>query len=71
MTTINTDHTTEYGMPYKTDFHDEFEIDFHAAEAVDERLGTKEEWEKRHADKALDLYCDMHPSAPECKVFDD
>jgi hypothetical protein len=71
MTDKNTDKTTEYGMPYNTDFHDEFEIDFHAAEGVDENLGTKEEWQKRHADRTLEWYCDTHPSAPECKVYDD
>ena len=71
MTTINTDHTTEYGKPYNTDFHDEFEVDFHAAEGVDENLGTKEEWQKRHADRTLEWYCDTHPSAPECRVYDD
>lgn len=71
MTSTNTDKTTEYGKPYNTDFHDEFEVDFHAAEGVDERLSTKEEWEKRHSDHALEVYCDNHPSAPECKVYDD
>ena len=71
MTATNTDKTTEYGMPYKTDFHDEYEVDFHAAESVDENLGTKEEWQKRHSDRALEWYCDTHPSAPECKIFDD
>lgn len=55
----------------KVEFHDEWEIDFHATEKPDERLGTKEEWEKRHKDHTLDVYCDTHPSAPECKVFDD
>jgi len=68
---INTDKTTEYGAPYSTDFHDEWEIDFHASEQVDERLGTKEEWQKRHEDKTLNIYCDNHPSAPECRVYDD
>ena len=52
-------------------YHDEFEISFHAAEECDEKLGTKEEWEKRHSDKTLNIYCDNHPSAPECRVYDD
>jgi hypothetical protein len=51
--------------------HDEFEVDFHANETNDETLSSKEEWAKRHRDKTLDVYCDMHPSAPECKVFDE
>jgi len=54
-----------------TEFHDEWEIDFHAAEKNDERLGTQEEWKRRHSDKTLELYCDNHPSAPECRVYDD
>ena len=53
------------------EYHDEFEIDFHAHEENDPNLGSKAEWEKRHSDKTLDIYCDNHPSAPECKVFDD
>jgi len=28
-------------------------------------------WEARHRDELLDAYCDTHPGAPECKVFDD
>lgn len=71
MTATNTDKAFEYGRPYNTDFHDEFEVDFHAAEGVDEKLETKEEWQKRHTDRALEFYCDTHPSAPECKVYDD
>ena len=71
MTSINTDKTTEYGKPYNTDFHDEWEVDFHAHEENDDKLGTQEEWEKRHSDHTLEIYCDTHPSAPECKVYDD
>lgn len=71
MTDLNTDKTTEYGMPYQTEFHDEYEIDFHAHEKNDPNLGTQEEWQKRHSDHTLELYCDNHPSAPECKVYDD
>ena len=67
MTDLNTDKCHEYGQEY----HDEFETDFHAHEENDPNLGTQEEWEKRHSDKALEVYCDMHPSAPECKVYDD
>ena len=54
MTSINTDKTTEYGRPYNTDFHDEFEVDFHAAEGYDEKLGSKEEWQKIKS-KSLNL----------------
>ena len=58
-------------MAVTKEFHDEWEIDFNAHEEADERLMTKEEHAKRHKDKTLDLYCDTHPSAPECKVFDE
>ena len=51
--------------------HDEWEVTFHANELNDELLCSKEEWARRHQDKTLDVYCDMHPSAPECKVFDE
>ena len=51
MTSINTDKTTEYGKPYNTDFHDEWEVDFHAHEENDDKLGTQEEWEKLFADR--------------------
>ena len=72
MTTLNKDQVTELGMrPYNTDFHDEFEVDLHCAEGYDARLGTKEEWAQRHHDRSLEFYCDNHPSAPECKVFDE
>lgn len=71
MTTINTDRAFEYGVPHKNEYHDEWEVDFHAAEGYDENLGTKEEWQKRHADRTLEFYCDYHPSAPECRIYDD
>ena len=58
-------------MTVTKEFHDEFEVDFHAHEEVDENLDTKEAYMKRHQDKVLDEYCDLHPSAPECKVFDE
>ena len=58
-------------MTTTKEFHDEWETSFHAHEENDERLCSKKEYEARHQDKVLDVYCDMHPSAPECKVYDD
>lgn len=55
----------------KYNSHDEWEVPFHANETYDDVLCSKREWESRHRDKTIDIYCDMHPSAPECKVFDD
>ena len=60
-------------MTLSTDkeYHDEWEVNFHAHEEVDEHFEDKRTWAKRHQDKTLDVYCDIHPSAPECKVFDE
>jgi len=33
--------------------------------------GVVNDWHSRHQDKLLDDYCDTHPGAPECKVFDE
>ena len=55
----------------KKEYHDEYEVTFHANEKVDEHYQDRETWAKRHQDKTLDVYCDLHPSAPECKVFDE
>lgn len=50
------------------DKYQEFEVDFHALEPCDVKdKGCVE----RHRDKVLDEFCDTHPSAPQCKVFDD
>jgi len=52
------------------EYHDEYEVygELHFMEPCD--LGD-DQCKKRHSDKALELYCDTHPSAPECKVYDD
>ena len=52
------------------DKYSEYKVDFHAKEGPSEEEG-KEAWETRHRDKLLDNFCDDHPSAPQCKVFDD
>ncbi len=50
------------------DKYQEYEVDFHATEPCDiEDKSCKD----RHQDKVLDNFCDTHPSAPQCKVFDD
>jgi hypothetical protein len=50
------------------DKYKEYEVDFHASEPceVDDK-GCKD----RHRDQVLDIFCDTHPSAPQCKVYDD
>ena len=47
------------------DKYKEFEVDFHANETLDE------EEKNQHKDKLLEFFCDTHPSAPQCKVYDD
>ena len=59
------------------DKYQEYEVDFHANEPhTDEEVdkehdGKIADWHQRHADKVLDTFCDTHPSAPQCKVYDD
>lgn len=58
------------------DKYAEYEVDFHANEPhsedeVDPNSGKIDDWHERHKDKQLDKFCDTHPSAPQCKVFDD
>ena len=50
------------------DKYKEFEVDFHASEPCE--IDDKE-CKDRHRDQVLDIFCDTHPSAPQCKVFDD
>jgi len=60
----------------KTDKYEEYSVDFHT---LDEHKGEKvdpngrdiDDWHDRHHDKLLDKFCDDHPSAPQCKVFDE
>ena len=58
------------------DKYSEFEVDFHANEQhtedeVKDSDGKINDWHERHKDKILDDFCDTHPDAPQCKVFDD
>jgi hypothetical protein len=60
----------------KNDKYAEYEVDFHGLVDHDEEEVTKEDsalddWHNRHQDKLLDAFCDSHPSAPQCKVYDD
>ena len=43
---------------------------------MDKHEGEKTEsgindWHTRHQDKHLEVYCDNHPDALECRVYDD
>ena len=65
-----TDETTPK-MTLKQDPNDkykQYEVDFHALEPCDIE---DSECKQRHRDQILDQFCDTHPSAPQCKVYDD
>ena len=60
----------------KNDKYDEYAVDFHGnvehtEDEVDPNEATIDDWHTRHKDKLLDKFCDAHPSAPQCKVYDD
>ena len=60
----------------KNDKYDEYAVDFHGnvkhtEDEVDPNEATIDDWHTRHQDKLLDKFCDAHPSAPQCKVYDD
>lgn len=49
------------------DKYSEYKVEFHGNETCEI---DDEDCKRRHADKLLDEFCDSHPSAPQCKVFD-
>ena len=62
--------------PEDMDKYQEYAVDFHGNVDHTEDEFTDEDsklddWHTRHQDKLLDDFCDHHPSAPQCKVFDD
>jgi|TARA_B100000035_G_scaffold204878_1_gene175171 hypothetical protein len=39
---------------------------------MDKHEGEQDDgWKQRHSDKVLEKYCDNHPDALECRVYDD
>jgi len=50
------------------DKYAEYEVDLHCIEPCEL---DDEDCKRRHSDKVLDEFCDTHPSAPQCKVYDD
>ena len=46
-------------------FHD------HTEEEVDKSDAQINDWHQRHQDSKLEIYCDNHPDALECRVYDD
>jgi hypothetical protein len=58
------------------DKYKEYEVDFHGLEPHEENEispseGKVNDWHERHKDKVLDVFCDTHPDAPQCRVYDD
>ena len=53
---------------YKVDFHGLVD---HTDDEVSEEDSSIDDWRSRHSDPLLDAFCDSHPSAPQCKVYDD
>jgi len=58
------------------DKYKEYEVDFHGLEPHEENEtspseGEVNDWHQRHSDKVLDKFCDTHPDAPQCRVYDD
>lgn len=58
------------------DKYKEYEVDFHGLEQHQENEtkpneGKVNDWHERHKDKVLDEFCDTHPDAPQCRVYDD
>ena len=43
----------------------------HTEEEVDPGDAQINDWHTRHTDKHLEVYCDNHPDALECRVYDD
>ena len=58
------------------DKYAEYAVDFHGLvdheeSEVSEEDSKLDDWHSRHRDPLLDAFCDTHPSAPQCKVYDD
>jgi len=66
--TVTIDPNDKYAE-YAVDFHGLVQHTDDEVEAGQE--GTIDDWHTRHRDQLLESFCDSHPSAPQCKVFDD
>ena len=66
---------THHGMHEETkdDFqkvHAEYDV-YQKGDVVDKNEGKINDYHTRHEDSHLEIYCDNHPDADECKVYDD
>ena len=44
---------------------------YHKDDVVNKNEGKINDYHTRHEDHHLEIYCDNHPDAAECKVYDD
>ena len=58
---------TEEDLKTSYSYYDEY----HKDDVVESNEGTINDWHTRHQDKHLEQYCDNHPDAFECRVYDE
>ena len=58
---------TEEDLKTSYSYYDEY----HKDDVVIPNEGKINDWHTRHEDKHLEIYCDNHPDAFECRVYDD
>ena len=70
----NKEHINHGMLEYTEDelknLHANYE-DYHKNDVVEPNDGKINDWHKRHEDKQLEQYCDNHPDAFECRVYDE
>ena len=60
----------EYSEADLKDVHANYE-EYHKDDVVSKDDAQINDWHTRHQDKQLDQYCDNHPDALECRVYDE
>ena len=68
------EHINHGMLEYKKSELEEVHADYeysHKDEIVEPNDGKINDWHTRHEDKHLEIYCDNHPDAFECRVYDD
>tara|TARA_B100000214_G_scaffold95506_1_gene66200 strand:+ start:471 stop:737 length:267 start_codon:yes stop_codon:yes gene_type:complete len=58
---------TEEELKTSYSYYDEY----HKDDVVDKNDGAINDWHTRHQDQHLEQYCDNHPDAFECRVYDE
>ena len=58
------------------DKYAEYVVDFdvkteHTEDEVDQNDASLNDWHLRHKDDSLEEFCKLHPSSPQCRVFDE